>query len=81
MKFTCHAINDGDVHNGSTIGWCIVGEGRFWKGGFLETLKGRVSLEFAGAEFEESFGINWGEEQHLRLGVEAYRRWWERTHK
>jgi hypothetical protein len=75
MKFTCHAISDGRPYNGSTIGWCIVGEGRFWKGVFLEAVKGRVSLEFPQAQFEESFGIEWGEEQHLRPGVEAYQRW------
>jgi hypothetical protein len=73
-KFTCHAISDGHQYNGKTIGWCIVGQGRFYKGGWLNTLKDRAKLEFPDAEFEESFGINWGEEQLLKQGLEVYLR-------
>jgi len=73
-KFTCHAISDGHQYNGKTIGWCIVGQGRFYKGGWLNPLKDRAKLEFPDAEFEESFGINWGEEHLLKQGLEVYLR-------
>jgi hypothetical protein len=73
-KFTCHAISDGSPGKGKTIGWCIVGQGRFYKGGFLNPLKDRARLEFSDAEFEESFGIEWGDTPLLRQGVEVYLR-------
>lgn len=73
-KFTAHAISDGHTYKGNTIAWCIVGQGRFYKGGWLQTLKDRVRLEFADAEFEESFGIGWGEEPLLKQGVDVYLR-------
>lgn len=73
-KFTCHAISDGHLYNGKTIGWCIVGQGRFYKGGWLNVLKDRALLEYPDAEFEESFNIEWGEEPLLKQGAEAYLR-------
>jgi len=71
-KFTCHTISDGHPSSGKTIGWCIVGQGRFYKGGFLLPLKNRVRLEFPDAEFEESFGVEWGDVQLLKQGVDVY---------
>jgi len=69
-KFTCHSV----LYNNNPISWCILGEGRFYKGAFLDAVKNRARLEFPSAEFEESFSITWGEEPLLRLGVEAYKR-------
>lgn len=80
-KFTCHAITDPHPYNGGTVGWVIVGEGRFYKNGFLDGAKDRVRLEYPNAEFTESFSVHWGEEQHLRGGVEAYWTWWRAHHR
>ena len=78
-KFTCHAISEGHRASGKTIGWCIVGQGRFYKASFLLPLKDRVRMEFADAEFEESFRVEWGEVPLLRHGVDAYLQKFKKT--
>lgn len=79
-KFTCHAVTDSHPYNTGVLGWCVVGNGRFFKSSFRSVALDKVKLEFPDAEFEDSFSIEWGEQEHLRGGVEAYYRWW-RAHK
>ena len=57
MKFTCHRIVDG---KGNTIKFLITGCGRVYRGGFLDSLKDRVLLEYPSAEFEDGDPITWG---------------------
>ena len=58
MLFTCHAIVDGT----QIVKWVIRGEGRSYKGVFIDALKGRVLLEHPDAKFEDSTDIPWGQE-------------------
>ena len=50
MKFTCHEVTSGT----QVVKYLIRGEGRTYKGSFLDTLKDRVRLEYPAAEFEDS---------------------------
>jgi hypothetical protein len=58
MKFTCHEV----VSGSQVVKYLIRGEGRTYKGSFLDTLKDRVRLEYPAAEFEDSESIPWGQE-------------------
>lgn len=58
MKFTCHEVVSGT----QVVKYLIRGEGRTYKGSFLDTLKDRVRLEYPAAEFEDSEQIQWGQE-------------------
>lgn len=60
MKFICHSIVDAQ---GNTLKWLIAGCGRVYRGSLLNTLRGRVQLEFPAAEFEEGESIPWGSER------------------
>jgi len=67
-KFTCHSV----MSNKSPISYCIIGEGRFYKGTFLESVKGRVRLEYPMAEFRDSFDVDWSEVPLLRQKAQTY---------
>ncbi len=58
MKFTCHEV----VSGSQVVKYVIRGEGRSYKGSFIDTLKDRVRLEYPDAEFEDSHQILWGQE-------------------
>lgn len=60
------------MSQGHAIAYCAVGNGRFYKSSFKESLLNRIKLEFPDAELEDSFRIPWEEVNLLRQGVDAY---------
>lgn len=61
-KFNCHSV----LIDGKPTMYVIRGNGRFYKGGFLDALKGRVQLEYPDAEFEWARDLDWSEVPTIR---------------
>lgn len=53
VNFVCHPLSDGHPYNGRSIGWCSVGEGRFFVAPYLSTVKEKVVKVFPEASFTE----------------------------